>query len=109
MKVHNKSIAGASAHGIESTKSARTGSASRLKNKSGHHVGANEMRDSSKVDVSDRAQMMKRAKELAGGQSIDEAKVARLQKLIDEGKYKMDADKIADRLMDEHLRMPDSE
>ena len=37
---------------------------------------------------------------------IDEAKVARLQKLIDEGKYNVDADAIADRMIDEHSKMP---
>lgn len=48
--------------------------------------------------------MMAKAKEIAGQpMSVDEAKVARLQKMIDEGKYKVDADSVADRLVDEHL------
>ena len=34
---------------------------------------------------------------------IDEAKVSRLQKLIDEGKYKVDAKEIADKMVDEQL------
>jgi negative regulator of flagellin synthesis FlgM len=38
---------------------------------------------------------------------VDEAKVSRLQKLIDEGKYHVDADAIADRLVDSHLEIPD--
>lgn len=59
---------------------------------------------SAKVDLSPRAQDIKKAKELATpSNDIDEAKVARLQKLIDEGKYKVDAEAVADRLVDEHL------
>lgn len=57
----------------------------------------------SKVEVSDRAQMMAKAKAIAKNDSIDEAKVARIQKMIDDGKYKVDAEKIADKLVDEHI------
>lgn len=63
--------------------------------------------NSAKVVVSDRAQMMQRAKDIASSTNVDEAKVARLQKMIDEGKYKVDADAIADRLVDEHMSMPE--
>jgi len=62
---------------------------------------------STKVDLSDRAQMMARAKEIASRDTIDEAKVARLQKLIDEGKYNTDASGIADKLVDEHMLFPE--
>ena len=62
---------------------------------------------SSRVALSSRAQDMARAKELATpSNDIDEAKVARLQKMIDEGKYKVDADAIAERLLDEQMKMP---
>lgn len=64
--------------------------------------------NSTKVDVSERAQQIKKAKDIASKDlnSVDEAKVARLQKMIDEGKYKVDAEALADRLVDEHLNMP---
>ena len=63
--------------------------------------------NSAKVDPSERAQQIKKAKELATpNDSVDEAKVARLQKLIDEGKYKVDASAIADKLIDEHAKLP---
>lgn len=66
------------------------------------------LQGSANVNLSDRAQMMQRAKELAGQpDTVDEAKVARLQKLIDEGKYNVDAASIADRLVDEHMTIPD--
>jgi flagellar biosynthesis anti-sigma factor FlgM len=61
---------------------------------------------SARVDLSSRAQDMARAKELATpSDSIDEAKVARLQRMIDEGKYRVDSGAVADRLLDEHLKM----
>ena len=59
--------------------------------------------ESAKVQMSRDAQAMQKAKAIAGKQTVDEAKVARLQKLIDEGKYKVDAESVADRLVDEHL------
>ncbi len=69
-------------------------------------LGFDDIAGSSKVDLSDRARDVKRAKELATpDDSVDEAKVARLQKMIDDGKYKVDADAIADRLLDEHMKM----
>jgi negative regulator of flagellin synthesis FlgM len=56
----------------------------------------------SKVDISQRAQDVRKAKEIANAQpDVDEAKVARLQKMIDEGKYKVDASAIADKMISE--------
>jgi negative regulator of flagellin synthesis FlgM len=63
---------------------------------------------SAKVDVSPKAQEAKRIKELAmAAPDIDEAKVAKFRQLIDDGKYKVDAKAVADRLVDEHLAMED--
>ena len=59
------------------------------------------------MDVSERAQLMQKAKDIASKSSVDEAKVARLQKLIDEGKYKVDADAVADRLVNAHMDFPE--
>jgi negative regulator of flagellin synthesis FlgM len=94
----------------EAAKSARTSGADSIfdskktRGNRGAEVGS---ADSARVDLSSRAQDMVRAKELATpNEGIDEAKVARLQKLIDAGKYKVDAEAIADRLVDEHSKMP---
>lgn len=65
------------------------------------------IKDSSQVNVSTRAQALQKAKEIASNQSVDEAKVARLQKLIDEGKYKVDAQSVADKMVDAHMAFPD--
>jgi flagellar biosynthesis anti-sigma factor FlgM len=77
------------------------------KEKSG--IGAKDalgsLGSASKVEVSEQAQRLQKAKEIAKNDSVDEAKVARLQALIDAGKYKTDAEAIADRLVDEHLLM----
>lgn len=84
---------------IDSTKSARTGKSSAAEALS-TSVGS-----SAKVDVSSRAQELKRATELATPGGVDEAKVARLQALIDSGKYKVDAGAVAERLIDEQMKM----
>lgn len=83
----------------ETAKSARSG-----KSSAAEALGAT-MGSSSKVEVSSRAQEMKKIKEAATPGGVDEAKVARLQALIDSGSYKVDAEAIADRLVSEQLKM----
>jgi negative regulator of flagellin synthesis FlgM len=70
-------------------------------------LGGGENKSPSRVDVSDRARMAQKATDIAkkGLNDVDEAKVAHLQRLIDEGKYKVDAEALADKLVDEHLLM----
>jgi negative regulator of flagellin synthesis FlgM len=69
---------------------------------------AAELGASSKVDVSPKAQEAKKIKELAmAAPDVDEAKVARFRQMIDEGKYKVDAKAVADRLVDEELALHD--
>jgi len=64
----------------------------------------NSLNDSSKVSLSEEAQMMSKAKELAEvDSSVDMDKVRRLQSMIDGGDYKVNAEAIADRLVDDHL------
>lgn len=64
---------------------------------------AAQLKDAAEVNVSPRAKNIQKATEIAKKDSVDEAKVARLQAMIDKGEYKVDADKIADKLVDEHL------
>ena len=60
--------------------------------------------DSVKVDLSSKAQDLKKIKEMAmAAPDIDQSKVDKYQKLIDAGQYKVDAKAIADRMVDEHL------
>lgn len=64
-----------------------------------------DLTDASKVSISqasrDQAKIMEVVKKTP---DVNEKRVAELQKLIDEGKYKIDAEAIADRMVDEHLK-----
>ena len=109
MKVTNNRI-GATGGGLDTGKAGKTDAAASAgkETKAGALSAKEGVKDSAKVDVSARAQQMQKAKEIASRpDTIDEAKVARLQKLIDGGNYKVDADAIADRLVDEHMTIPD--
>lgn len=103
MKVNQK--AGAAAQEIENKKSRETGTKKSEASSIFENLGSSK--PSAKVDVSDHAHRMQKATELAksGLNDVDEAKVARLQKMIDEGSYKVDAEAVADRLVDEHSLM----
>lgn len=60
--------------------------------------------DSVKVDLSSRAQDIQKAKDIAmSSPDVDQAKIEKFQKLIDEGKYKVDSKAIAERMVDEQL------
>jgi len=109
MKVSNNKI-GSPSGNLGADKAGKAEGAAALKKdiQAGGLKNKEAIAGSANVNVSERAQMMAKAKEIAGSpMSVDEAKVARLQKMIDEGKYKVDADAIADRLVDEHLTIPD--
>lgn len=59
-----------------------------------------------KVELSPRVQEIKRIKELAeASPDVDMAKVEKFKKLIAEGKYKVDAKAVADRMVDEHMML----
>ena len=107
MKVSNNKIGG-QLTGTETGKAAKTEAAALKKDVQGGALNKAAIKDATQVNLSERAQMMQKAKDIAGSpMTVDEAKVARLQQMIDEGRYKVDADAIADRLIDEHLTIPD--
>lgn len=56
-----------------------------------------------KVDLSARAKDINKAMNVAKGTKTDSAKLDRLQQMIDKGEYKVAADQVADRLVNEHL------
>ena len=66
--------------------------------------GASPM--SAQMSLSTKAQQMKKATDIAKQDSVDEKRVAYFQNLIDSGKYQMDSAKIADKLVDDHMKMP---
>ncbi len=60
--------------------------------------------DAVKLDLSERAQDVRKAKELAqAAPDVDMEKVEKFRKLIDDGKYKVDAKAVADRMVSEGL------
>jgi negative regulator of flagellin synthesis FlgM len=59
---------------------------------------------SAKVELSSRAKDVQKIKDLAlSAPDVDQAKVDHFQKLIDSGKYKVDAKAIANKMVDDHL------
>ncbi len=62
--------------------------------------------DSAKINLSNTAKDINNIKKLATpSQDIDLAKVEKIKNLINQGKYKINAEKIADKMVDEHLLM----
>lgn len=62
---------------------------------------------SDNVSISTKAREAKMAKDIAKAAPDEDAeKIAKLKSAIQAGSYKIDAEKIADRLVDEHLAMP---
>ncbi|MGE0527352.1 MAG: flagellar biosynthesis anti-sigma factor FlgM [Bdellovibrionales bacterium] len=109
MKVNKSQVGSTAQHKVESTKAGKTEASKALGDglRAGALTNKAALKDSAAVNVSERAQMMQKAKDIASATTVDEAKVARLQKMIDEGRYSVDAKDIADRLVDEHLVIPD--
>lgn len=62
------------------------------------------------VQLSPRAQDIKKIKEAANNApDVDTAKVEKFKKLIAEGKYKVDAKAVAEKMVDEHLKLEKAE
>ncbi|MEK7356026.1 MAG: flagellar biosynthesis anti-sigma factor FlgM [Bdellovibrionota bacterium] len=104
----NANPMGSAAEAAKSAKASGTEGLLDTKSKKASNVSGADLGSSSKVELSTRAQDIKRAKEIAtASPGIDEAKVARLQALIDKGQYKVNAEKVAEKLLDEHSKMPE--
>lgn len=111
MKItHNK--VGQNLNLLDTTKSDGANKADKIKSaktdlrEMGKEVRESDIKDATRVEVSARAQEAKKIKELAmAAPDVDEAKVAKFRKLIEEGNYKVDAKDIADKMVDSHLEM----
>lgn len=103
MKVTDKNSAALT--GVTGSSVKKAGLDKNAKGELGGAVSSENLGSSAKVDLSTRAQDIKKAKDIAskGLDTVDEAKVAKFQALIDSGKYKVDAKRVADKLVDEHL------
>ena len=102
MKVDPSKVRGPSVSGTDATKSQKLGG---LGGKATDNKKANVNGDFAKVEISPKAQMANKVRELATPDMdrVDEARVAHFQKLIDEGNYKVDSEALADKMISEHL------
>ena len=100
----NKILQDKTLQGLNSAQTSEVGKNSNVqKNKEAVTQSAKDA--SAKVELSPRAQEMKKIKELAvSAPDVDEAKVKKFQELIDKGLYKVDAKSVADRMVDDSLR-----
>lgn len=107
MKItHNK--VGQNLNLVDGTRTEKTDGA---KNKSGVSPGVDTLAkvgqvssESTKIELSPRAQEAKRIKELANAApDVDMQKVEKFRQMIDEGKYKVDAKAVASRMIDQEI------
>jgi negative regulator of flagellin synthesis FlgM len=100
-KIHSGDIGGAK-------KTDRSNTAQPAKsNPNGASSTATQSSDA-RAEISGRAREFARAKEVAmAAPDVRSDRVAELKKKIAEGKYKVSAESIADRLVDEHIRTGD--
>lgn len=100
-------ITNAQPNAVNSTKVGGNSSLEQQKIDSSKGKASSNVSSSAQVEVSQDARHIQKAMELSQvDNSADSEKVNRLQKLIDSGAYKVDAEAIASRLVDEHLKMP---
>lgn len=90
------------------TQAKAQGDANNIKNKGAKTGAMKSVKDpmAAQVSLSKQAQQVKQATDIAKKDSVDEKKIAYFQNLIDGGKYKVDSGKVADSLIEEHMKMP---
>jgi len=90
------------AHGARRTeKNEKTGGA-----KKAERPSAADIASGAQADISPRAKDLSHAKQVASdAPDVREEKIAELRRRIDAGKYNVNADAIADRMVDEHVSM----
>ena len=108
MKItHNK--VGQNVNITENSKSDRASSTTNAKSPAASSIealGGGKSSEATRTDLSSRAQDARRIKEIANSvPDVDQAKVDKYRKLIDEGKYKVDSKAVADKMVDEYLEM----
>jgi negative regulator of flagellin synthesis FlgM len=104
MKINPNIAAGSS--GIQSAETKKT-----EKSKLGGYektdaANSNVKNESANADISSRAKDMAKAKQIAtDSPDVREAKIAALREQIQNKKYNVSADAIADKLVDDHIRL----
>ena len=110
MKItHNKVGQNLNTSDAQAAKSSQTSATSTAKKSSDSAAAAGaasaQSSQAAKVELSPRAQDIKKIKELAmNSPDVDANKVEKFKRMIAEGKYKVDAKAVADRMVEEHLQ-----
>lgn len=99
-------VSGGVPHSLKQTQAQQSESNKNVRNSSSSPTKADGAESPAQVHLSNRAKQIQQATDIAKDDSVDEGKIARLQNLIDSGKYQVDSAKVADRLVDSHMKMP---
>lgn len=100
-------VSSGASHSLNQAQAKATDTKNLKSDKAGQNQKAGGLADlSAQVSLSDRAQQIQKATNIAKSDSVDDKKIAYFQNLIDSGKYKADSSKIADKLVDDHMKMP---
>lgn len=104
MRISNEAARGAE-QSRESSKTGKTSDVTESKSKrSGSKEKSAQIESSDKVQVSSRGKDVAKAKAIAmSTPDVDEEKVEKLRAQIQSGSYKVDSDKVADKMVDHHL------
>jgi len=104
MKINSNVAAGSS--GIQSLESKKTDKTKTASGEKSENVATSLRSDSANTDISSKAKDMAKAKQVAtDAPDVREAKIAALKEQIQNKKYNVGADKIADKLVDDHMSM----
>ena len=98
----NTSDSSKSAKAEKSAEATSAAAAKKSSRASSSEAGASSQ--ATKVELSPKAQDIKKIKELAkNAPDVDMNKVEKFKRMIADGSYKVDAKAVADRMVDEHL------
>lgn len=87
----------------KTNKSDRTAKADEIAKKRGREIHSG---DGGSAEISSKGKEFARAREIAAkSPDVREEKIAELRRRIAEGKYSVDNKAVADRLVDEHIKM----
>ncbi len=95
--------------GAEVSSTKKSGKPAQARGAEGSRTASPGAASSTKTEISDRGREIAKAKtEALSAPDVREAKIAELKSRIDAGRYKVDADAVADRMVNEHLEMSGS-